>query len=56
MAAWPGRPRNSNACSRRVATGVELDQLVVRVAANGGADGVAEELEPDGKHCSMHKF
>lgn len=34
-------------------TGVELDQLVVRVAADGGADGVAEELEPDGKHCSM---
>ena len=37
-------------------TSVELDQLVVRVAVDGVAHGVAEELETDGTHCSMHKF
>ena len=37
-------------------TGFDFDQLVIRVVADGGADGVAKELKKDGKHCSMHKF
>jgi len=37
-------------------TGLEFDDVVQRVIADGGADGVQEFLKALGQHCSMHKL